>query len=88
MQYLLITISEQMKKAMRERLMKNSSKIDIDNLCSRKIWELLANNNITTISHNEKKVLEQTLISRNHYLNELYQRRRKALPPIHSSRLH
>ena len=43
--------------------------IDVKNLCSRKLWELLKNAEWQSVS--EKFAIEQELSGRRHYIDEL-----------------
>lgn len=54
----------------------NTHTIDIKNLCSRKLWELLVENQQSAQKSIDNQILEQELLSRRHYLNELQKLRR------------
>ncbi len=47
------------------------STIDVKNLCSRKLWELLATEYPTPLNKQETTHIEQELIARQHYMKEL-----------------
>ena len=49
--------------------MNTEQHIDINNLCSRKLWEILTLN--LPAHHQQKNHIEQELITRSHYTNEL-----------------
>ena len=48
-------------------------KIDIDNLCSRKLWEILMVNQ--RLDRLQQETIEQELLTRRHYIPELASRR-------------
>lgn len=48
---------------------KQNTEIDVKNLCSRKLWELLKNAEWQSAS--EKFAIEQELSGRRHYIDEL-----------------
>jgi hypothetical protein len=50
--------------------------IDVKNLCSRKLWEILVFNNNEPLSAQQKHNIETELEQRQHYLTELTHRRR------------
>ena len=57
---------------------------DINNLCSRKLWELLSNfEDGTSLSKPEKQRLANTLINRRHYLSEVYNWQQQQLEILH-----
>ena len=55
-----------------------SSTIDVKNLCSRKLWELLAIECPQQLNTQVKTHIEQELLTRRHYLKELKKWRRQA----------
>jgi len=55
-------------------------KKDIDNLCSRKLFELISRPTAQQLSAIEKTNIELELLRRNHYINEL-----ETLSPIEQS---
>ncbi len=64
---------------MRENTMNNSNtdnKIDINNLCSRKLWEILTINQ--RLNRLEQQIIEQELVTRQHYIPELSTWRQQA----------
>ncbi len=48
---------------------RQNHRIDVKNLCSRKLWELLKN--AEWQSHRERFAIEQELFGRQHYIDEL-----------------
>ena len=55
----------------------NTESIDVKNLCSRKLWELLAIECPKQINKQAKTHIEQELLTRQHYLKELNSRRQQ-----------
>lgn len=51
--------------------MSPESTIDVKNLCSRKLWEILIVEQNQSLSCNQRSQIEQELIIRRHYLQEL-----------------
>jgi hypothetical protein len=51
--------------------MQTDRNIDVTNLCSRKLWEILTVDQLQTLSYQQKHQIEQELITRQHYLQEL-----------------
>lgn len=48
--------------------------IDVSNLCSRKLWELLKHNHSTS-EQTQRFILESELLKRSHYVSEIQQLR-------------
>ena len=55
--------------------MENSTNIDVKNLCSRKLFELLSIRADRPLSLQQQYYVEQELLSRRHYIRELDQLR-------------
>jgi hypothetical protein len=51
--------------------MQTDRNIDVTNLCSRKLWEILTIEQQQNLSYQQKHQIEQELIARQHYLQEL-----------------
>ncbi|MFA7554807.1 MAG: hypothetical protein WCY88_11200 [Spongiibacteraceae bacterium] len=47
------------------------STIDVKNLCSRKLWDILNLKQPQMLDSQQKRTIEQELIIRQHYLKEL-----------------
>lgn len=60
--------------------MKNETSLDVKNLCSRKLWELVSSH---TIDAEEMRSIASELQLRRHYLNQL-----ENLPPLANARQH
>lgn len=51
---------------------------ELQNLCSRKLFELLAEESALSLSRQQLQTIEQELLTRQHYLHELKNLRRNA----------
>lgn len=51
--------------------MQQEPRIDVKNLCSRKLWEILLAKQNQQLSYQQRTHVEQELITRQHYLQEL-----------------
>lgn len=60
---------QQISAARRTDVNNQNTEIDVKNLCSRKLWELLKNAEWQNSS--EKFAIEQELSGRRHYIDEL-----------------
>ena len=70
MSYLSVTIHiKTNEKRNKVNTMNTEQHIDINNLCSRKLWEILTLN--LPAHHQQKNHIAQELITRSHYTNEL-----------------
>ena len=49
--------------------------VNVKNLCSRKLWEILISNGEEILSDRQKHRIENELVERRHYLTELQLRR-------------
>lgn len=54
------------------------ARYDVRNLCSRKLFELLAAESSLALSQQQLKSIEQELVARQHYLDELRKLRHSA----------
>jgi hypothetical protein len=52
-------------------LLEQTPDINVKNLCSRKLWELLAKDPSKKLNQQEKNHIHQELLSRQHYLKEI-----------------
>ena len=57
----------------------NPNSIDVKNLCSRKLWEILTCIDATALSAQQKNSIEAELRERRHYLPELQFRQQNTL---------
>jgi hypothetical protein len=51
--------------------MLNETQLDVKNLCSRKLWEILLIDKQQPLSGSQRTLVEQELITRQHYIREL-----------------
>ena len=56
-------------------MIQKNEPLDVKNLCSRKLWEILACDDQQRLNPVEEQHIETELIERQHYLPELYLRR-------------
>ena len=49
----------------------NTNHIDVKNLCSSKLWEILKQKPRSTVSHLVRQRAEQELLVRRHYVEEI-----------------
>ncbi len=56
--------------------------IDVKNLCSRKLWELININSPSRVKSYQFKLIENELVARRHYLQELETLKSESYLPI------
>lgn len=61
----------------------NTLGIDVNNLSSRKLWELLSHQDQQSLSRDQKQALASTLIKRKHYLSNVYHWQQQQLEILH-----